>query len=173
MRAFVAIDIPQEVRREIIKIQAALPELKGKKTEQENLHLTLKFLGEVDEKDIEQIKKKLKEIKFNSFETEIDSLGIFHPKLIRIVWLHMNNCDALQKEIDEKLSPIFEPERRFMSHLTIARVKSIKDKNIFLEKIKKIKFDKIKLKVKNFKLKRSKLTRNGSVYEDLEIYDLV
>ena len=85
----------------------------------------------------------------------------------------MNNCDALQKEIDEKLSPIFEPERRFMSHLTIARVKSIKDKNIFLEKIKKIKFDKIKLKVKNFKLKRSKLTRNGSVYEDLEIYDLV
>ena len=59
-----------------------------------------------------------------------------------------------------------------MSHLTIARVKSVKDKNMFLNEIEKIKFDKIRFKVKNFKLKQSILTRNGSVYEDLEVYDL-
>ena len=71
-RVFIAIDIPKEARREIIKIQDSLPEFNGKKTESENLHLTLKFLGEVDSNDVEKVKEKLRKIKVKGFEVEIN-----------------------------------------------------------------------------------------------------
>ena len=144
MRVFIAIDIPQEKRKEIIKIQATLPEFKGKKTEQENQHLTLKFLGEINEKELEIIKHTLSLIKVKQFETEIDVIGVFDPNLIRIIWLHMSNCDELQKEVDKKLASMFMPENRFMSHLTIARVKNVKDRSKFLKELEKTKFDKNK-----------------------------
>lgn len=173
MRVFIAIDIPEESIKEIRKIQALLPKFEGKKTEPNNLHLTLKFLGDVDPRNVRQIRQKLREIKFKIFETEIDSLGVFYPQSIRIIWLHMSNCDGLQNEIDKKLMGMFEPENRFMSHLTIARVKYVKDKDKFLRGLEKIKFGKIKFKVENFKLKKSTITERGSIYEDLESYNLV
>ena len=58
MRCFISIDIPKEIRDKIKKIQEQLPEFVGKKTEQENLHLTLKFLGEVDERFLIDIKNR-------------------------------------------------------------------------------------------------------------------
>jgi len=172
MRSFIAIEIPENIKKEIVKIQKELPEFRGKKTEFENLHLTLKFLGEIDEEKIEDIKKRLKKVKINSFEAEIDSIGIFSEKFIRIIWLHIKNCDELQKEIDEKLEGLFEKEKRFMGHLTIARVKSVRDKREFLEKINKIKIPNMKFKVEKFNLKKSILTEEKPIYEDIEIYSL-
>jgi RNA 2',3'-cyclic 3'-phosphodiesterase len=178
MRTFIAIDIPKEIKEEIIKIQKQLPYFKGKLTEKENLHLTLKFLGEIDENKLKEIKKILGEIKLGSFETEIDSIGFFDnnkSKLYErqiIVWLHMKNCEKLQKDIDESLSVLFEKEKRFMAHLTIARVKETKDKKDFFEKIMRIKIPPMKFPVKKFRLKKSTLTEKGSIYEDIEVYQL-
>ena len=172
MRTFISIEIPEEVKKEIVKIQKSLPEFQGKLTEEENLHLTLKFLGEVDEEQIEKIKEKLREIKFNKFETEVDSIGVFSENFIKIVWLHMTNCEELQKQIDEALENMFEKEDRFMSHLTIARVKNIKDKKKFLEELKKMKIDKMKFSVSSFNLKNSILTKEKPVYEIIEEYSL-
>ncbi|KHO54858.1 MAG: 2'-5' RNA ligase [archaeon GW2011_AR19] len=219
MRAFISLDLPAEIIKEIKKIQNALPKFVGKKTESENLHLTLKFLGEVSEEKIEQIRENLKKIKLSprddsskdiqgghenlqagdtavpsgepqKFQVSIDSIGVFSKKVIRIVWLHLTNCDALQREIDEKLSDLFGKEQRFMGHLTIARVKNIKNsprddsskddtavpsgepKKEFLEKLKKIKIPKINFMVENFKLKSSTFKSEGPVYEDIEIYNL-
>ena len=172
MRTFISIDISEEVKQEIIKIQSQLPDFSGKKTESENLHLTLKFLGEIDKEKIEKIREKLKEIKFSRFETEIDSMGIFSEKFIRIIWLHLTNCNDLQKEIDERLKDLFEKEKRFMSHLTIARVKNVSNRKEFLKKLKEIKILKIKFIVKNFKLKKSILIPKGPTYETLEEYNL-
>ena len=172
MRIFISIDIPEEVRKEIEKIQDKLPEFYGKKTESENLHLTLKFLGEIDEEKIKKVKEKLKEIEFNKFETKIDSIGVFSEKFIRIIWLHMTNCDELQKKIDESLKDLFSEEDRFMSHLTIARVKSIKDKKEFLEDLEKIEIPEINFNVENFRLKESVLVKEGPRYKMIEEYDL-
>jgi 2'-5' RNA ligase len=47
MRAFISIEFPEEIKNELKKIQEQLPEFKGKNTEPKNLHLTLKFLGEI------------------------------------------------------------------------------------------------------------------------------
>ena len=172
MRAFIAIDLPEDVRKEIERIQRRIPEFTGKNTELENLHLTLKFLGEISEEQAEKVRERLKRVKLNKFESEIDKIGVFSEKFVRIVWLHLSNCDELQKKVDESLKDLFPEERRFMSHLTIARVKRIDDKEKFLNKIKKIKIKLIKFSVGNFKLKKSTLTPEGPVYEDLEIYNL-
>ncbi len=172
MRTFIAIDIPEEIKKEIVKVQEQLPEFKGKLTERENLHLTLKFLGEVDEKKAEEIKLRLREIKSKKIESEIDSIGIFSEEFIKIIWLHMANCEKLQKEIDNGLKELFEKEKRFMGHLTIARVKKIKDKKKFISELNKIKIPSMKFTINNFELKKSVLTEKGSIYETLETYNL-
>ena len=172
MRAFISINIPEEIRKEIKKIQDFLPEFFGKRTELQNLHLTLKFLGEVEEKDAEEVKEKLREIKIEKFATEIDEIGVFSGDFIRIVWLHMKDCDNLQKQIDNALKNLFKSEKRFMSHLTIARIKGIKDKKRFLQDLKKIKIEKIKFKVDKFYLMKSELTAEGPRYSVLEEYNL-
>lgn len=172
MRVFISIDLPEKIVSGIKKIQDILPEFKGKKTETENLHLTLKFLGEVDEARLEEIKKKLKEIKFLKFEAEIKEAGVFSENFIRIVWIEISNCSSLQKEVDKALEGLFEREKRFMGHLTIARVKNVEDKKIFLEQLKKIKLPKLKFKVGEFKLKSSVLTEKGPIYSDIENYAL-
>lgn len=176
MRTFISIDMPENILEEIKKIQDSLPEFYGKFTEPENLHLTLKFLGEIDEEKVEAIKEKLKEIKLNKFETEIKHFGFFdnvkRGKRYGPVWLYLNNCEGLQKEVDEKLSSLFEKEKRFMSHLTIARVKKIDDKKYFLDELKKIEIPKTKFVVDKFRLKMSTLTKQGPVYETLEEYIL-
>jgi RNA 2',3'-cyclic 3'-phosphodiesterase len=176
MRTFIAIEIPEKIKKEILKIQEQLPEFKGKKIEFKNLHLTLKFLGEVDENKLEEIKNNLHKIKLNSFKTEIDSIGFFdNRKSIRkqlIIWLHMTNCDELQKEVDSKLIGLFEKERRFMAHLTIARIKEIENDKKFFTELKKINIDKMEFIVKEFYLKKSTVRRPGPVYENLETYSL-
>jgi RNA 2',3'-cyclic 3'-phosphodiesterase len=176
MRTFIAIDIPEKIKKEIVEIQNSLPGFKGKKTEYENLHLTLKFLGEVDERTIEKMKKKLEGIKFLKFKTEIKHLGFFDNrksyKKQLIIWLHMTNCEELQKKVDEALSDLFEKEKRFMSHLTIARVKQIRNEQRFFNDLLKINIPEMKFYVKEFKLKKSKLGRPGPVYEDIAVYEL-
>lgn len=171
-RCFISVDLPENLKQEVVKIQNMLPEFIGKKTESENIHLTLKFLGEVDDSKLDEVKKKLSEIKFQKFGAEIDSLGVFNIEFIRIIWLHLTNCNKLQEEIDDRLKNLFKKEGRFMGHVTIARVKNIKNKKEFLEKLGKIKIRKIKFIVENFKLKKSTLTKTKPIYEDLEAYNL-
>lgn len=172
MRTFIAIEIPEEIKKKIIEIQDSLPEFEGKKTEYENLHLTLKFLGEVDEEKIKEVRKKLSEIRLNSFKSEIDSLGFFSEKFIKIIWLHMSNCEEIQRQIDEKLKDLFPKEERFMSHLTIARVKNVRNKKDFIEKMNKIKISPMSFVANKFCLKESVLTEEKPVYKDIEIYPL-
>ncbi|PIN77246.1 RNA 2',3'-cyclic phosphodiesterase [Candidatus Woesearchaeota archaeon CG10_big_fil_rev_8_21_14_0_10_34_12] len=176
MRVFIAIEIPNEVREEIVNFQKELEKKKlffGKFTEKENLHLTLKFLGEVDETGVEEIKKKLKEIQFPRFKVCLGNGGVFSEDFVRIIWVQIlgNGIFELQKEIDESLRDLFEREKRFMSHLTIARVKSIKDKKLLLDELGKIKFD-FEFGVKKFFLKKSTLTEKGPTYENLAEIDL-
>jgi len=173
MRTFISIQIPENVKREILKIQKQLPEFEGKITEEENLHLTLKFLGEIDEGKVDEVKKRLKKVKSKEFFGEIVNLGVFDEKQIRIVWLYMKNCNDLQKEVDYSLKNMFPAEKRFMSHLTIARIKSVKNKNEFLEKLKQIKVPKLNFEVSRFYLMGSELDEAGPKYKILGQFELI
>lgn len=172
-RIFISIDIPENIKKEIRKIQKQLPEFYGKIIETENLHLTLKFLGEINKEKIRKIREKLKTINFRNFNAEISEIGVFSENYIRIIWLRIKNCDELQEKIDNILEEFgFEKEKRFMSHLTIARVKKINNKNKFLSELEKIKIPKLSFNITNFRLKESVLYSKRAYYKNIEIYNL-
>jgi len=178
MRVFISINIPEKIKKEIVEIQSKLPEFKGKKTEKENLHLTLKFLGEIDEEKVEKVKARLRKVEYNAFESHLGSIGVFDNRRSKkdsrnlVTWLHLTNFRRLQKIIDESLEGLFTREKRFMSHLTIARVKKIEDKEYFLSELMKIKVPEVKFKVDAFYLMESKLSEKGPKYSVIEEYKL-
>ena len=145
----------------------------GKFTEKENLHLTLKFLGEIDENEIERVKIKLRDLDFSKFYCELGEIGVFSKDFLRIIWIKVNGkIFDLQNEIDKNLEDIFEKENRFMSHITIARIKNVRDKRKFIEFMKKVSVNKINFSVDEFSLMESKLSSKGAVYKELEKYRL-
>jgi len=175
-RAFICIDFPDEIIKEITRVQGAVGKVKftGKLTEVENLHLTLKFLGEIDNKKLEDARERLKKIKFSEMELKLEKVGIFSYRgKPRIVWIKVAGKEIfeLQKNIDSALKDLLSPEERFMSHLTIARVKYAKDKKGFEKYIDGIEVKKLKFKIDRFKLKSSELGKTGPVYKDIEVYE--
>ena len=172
MRAFIAIEMPENVKQEMIKIQKEVDRLgliKGKFTEFENLHLTLKFLGEISESELRAVKDKLEGIKFEPFECELNELGVFSEEFIRIIWVGLKgeNLFQIQKDVDKALQDIFPPENRFMAHVTLARPKYVEDKQVFINELKKISLEKLKFQVNSVSLKESELTKQGAKYSEL------
>ncbi|MGC9309263.1 MAG: RNA 2',3'-cyclic phosphodiesterase [Candidatus Nanoarchaeia archaeon] len=172
MRCFIAINLPDDVRQKVEQVQEKLAGLfKGKFTKLEHLHLTLKFLGEIDEEQVEEVKKQLGEVEQDRVEAKLDKAGVFSPKFVKIIWLKVLGLDSLQQEIDEKLAGMFPKENRFMSHLTIARVKQVSDRQRLLEEAEKIKLQDSFI-VDRFYLIESILQPDGLVYNILAEYKL-
>lgn len=192
MRCFIAIDLPEEARKEIARIQAKINsevEMKANWVKPELLHLTLRFLGEINDFRVNQIKELLKgqsgqNIQSNqslsglgglsglSFEARLNGLGTFPSEsFIRVLWIGLEPREkfkALHELIDRQLEKIkIKPDKQFEAHVTLARIKWLKDKREFLEKIKKIKPEPISFKIDEIKLKKSTLTRDGPIYEDI------
>jgi RNA 2',3'-cyclic 3'-phosphodiesterase len=174
MRTFISIKFPPKILMQIKEIQEKLPAFIGKKTELKNLHLTLKFLGDVNSENIEKIKLRLREIKFGKFESKINEIGFFDKgKDGRgVLWLGITNCEKLQKQIDKSLDGIYEKEKRFMGHLTIARIKEISDTKKFEEELKKIEISNIFFIADKFYLVESKLQKESPEYKIIEEYTL-
>ena len=176
-RCFICVDLPREIIQEVERVQEELKKknlFHGKFVEGENLHLTLKFLGEIDEEKIEEVKRKLSEIKFEKFMAYLGEFGVFSSDYIRIVWTHIlgKKVEDLQRIVDEKISGLFEKEKRFMSHLTVARVKNVKDKKLLLQALKEIKVRNVGFEVNEFYLMKSELKPEGPEYSVLKEFRL-
>ena len=130
--------------------------IKGKWVEGWNLHLTHKFIGED-----EPVKYKTK-LKIENKKLKINAIGMFGDK---ILYLKADIDDSINKEINEKFS--LKNDKPFVPHITICRIKELKDgyKNA-LNKWKNINF-KIPLEVYLYK---STLTKKGPVYEKIYKY---
>ncbi len=177
VRSFISLNFPEEIIKEIARVQLILLNQKftGKLTELPNLHLTLKFLGEIPEQKINELKERLKRINFAPFEATLGEAGIFSfRKNPRIVWVKINGQKIwdLQKKIDLELKEIFPEEQRFMSHCTIARIKYVKNINGFAEYIKNLKVKPLKFKIDSFALNSSELNSLGPIYQTIEKYPL-
>lgn len=169
VRTFIALEIPFKVKENIERMQDLIKKKNffyGKFTELENLHLTIKFLGELNEGKIKEVIERLKKIKIKEFEARVGEIGVFSENSIRILWVKINGKGIfeLQSQIDEVLSDIFKKEERFMSHLTIARIKKVCSKKEFLDYIHNLKNEKISFEIKEFVLKKSELRPEGPVY---------
>ncbi|MBI2651182.1 RNA 2',3'-cyclic phosphodiesterase [Candidatus Woesearchaeota archaeon] len=176
MRLFIALEIPGNIKEYLMHILKIIdsPSLKAKFLDKNQMHLTLKFLGKVQANKLDEIKKILKNVNFTAFSTSLGRIGFFpNESYIRVIWLGLNPEDSilkLQKGIDEKLKNLFEKEKNFKPHITIARVKAIGNKEEFLEKIKSIEVENKEFEVTSFKLVKSTLTPIGPIYEDLEVF---
>ena len=101
----------------------------------------------------------------------LKELGVFSQKFIKIIWVKVSQV-PLQTLVDNSLNDIFELENRFMGHITIARVKSLADKDSFLQLINTTKINEVSFMVRNFYLKESILTPDGPIYKDIDRYKL-
>ncbi|HLC78388.1 MAG TPA: RNA 2',3'-cyclic phosphodiesterase [Candidatus Nanoarchaeia archaeon] len=177
MRTFISLKLSKESIQEIKNIQKQLYDsglFIGKLTEEENLHLTLKFLGEIDEWGVEEVREKLREIQLKKFKAKLGGIGIFSPSFVRIIWIKLDGegVNGLQREVDDVLKGLFKGEERFMSHLTIARVKNVKDKKKFFHLLEKINVKKVEFDIESFELVRSELFSRGPSYEVIDNFRL-
>ena len=179
MRLFIAIDISEEIRESLAQIQSRLKYagVDVKWVEPKNIHLTLKFLGEVKEEKVEEIISELDDIArtFRPFELSIKDIGAF-PKIEypRVIWVGLDKgageSKSLAEAIDERLSKLgFAKESRpFASHLTIGRVRSSKNKEALKEKI--LSYDLSPMTydlIRSITLFKSTLTPQGAIYTKL------
>ncbi|MEK6903507.1 MAG: RNA 2',3'-cyclic phosphodiesterase [Nanoarchaeota archaeon] len=175
-RCFVALDISEKCKKELKAVQEELKKQDlfiGKCTEPENIHLTLKFLGEIEKEKVQNIAEKLREVKCEPFQGSLTKLGVFSEQFIRIIWTKIEGKEVyeLQKQIDRVLRESFPKEQRFMGHITIARVKQVKNKEKLLKVLKDININQ-QWNVDRFILKKSVLSAAGPTYQDLETYRL-
>ena len=178
MRLFIAIEIPEDIRKKLASLQAKIGDVgKVKWVETENIHLTLKFLGETDALD--EIKESLEKVKCRKFTSAVSGFGVFpNESYIRVIWAGMEprkSIDELHEEIDDSLSHLgFPKDQKFHPHLTLGRVRSVSDKEKLKSAVDELKvIEKIgEFKIEKFKLKKSTLTPKGPVYEDVAIFNL-
>jgi 2'-5' RNA ligase len=175
MRAFIAIDVPEEVKRRIAAIQERLSEidLACKWVHPENIHLTLKFLGEINPDQLEKIKTAVCECAagFKAFEADLERFGFFpNEKRPRVFFISTSGAETLKAmadNLEDKLKVLgFQKEGRFKSHITLARIKHPKNIDRLLRELNKISLRET-FAVKEITLYKSTLTPKGAVYEKL------
>lgn len=186
IRAFVAIPIPESVIEYLsdllVKFQKEITENSIKWVQPNNVHITLKFLGDISASSIDKLLNQLGNKTFSSFDLEIDKVGAF-PSIYkpRVVWVGTTTNPTLfelNNYVQEVTEFIQEREenKSFSPHLTIARIKPGIRKESFEELkhllIKNRNLDPLKFKVNKYCLFQSKLTPNGPKYSTLGSFDL-
>lgn len=158
MRLFVAINLPEPVKKYVLSLQKLFADI-GSFSFVQDCHLTLKFLGEVSPAKAEKVRTKLSAVTPTQFALTLDKFGIFpSEEFARVLWVGVKPVEpvaALAEQIDATLQPLFPKEDQFHPHLTIARIKSIADKEKFLKTVHETRIDQKKFAVENFKLVQS------------------
>ena len=138
MRCFIAIDIDEQIRKAIAKLQ---DELRGKAdikrsdvkwVNPETIHLTLKFLGEIKDEQAVDVCNITGDVasRHKSFELDIESVGHFGGRSARILWVGTGqNSDKLlqlQEDLEQQLDLAGWPReaRKFSGHLTLCRIRN-------------------------------------------------
>lgn len=178
VRCFIAVDVcAPTIIEKVLAIQSKLEMINAdiKFVEPHNLHLTLWFLGEITEQKLHQVMNVLKKVKFSRFSINLKGLGYFPGgDRINVIWIGVEDVSNALSSLYLQLVKLLEPigfkkeERGFTPHLTIGRVKSVRDKVRLLSFIKDAAhLDFGVQNVDKLFLKRSILTQKGPIYSNL------
>jgi 2'-5' RNA ligase len=183
MRTFIAIELPQEIKDKLAELQALLKQAGAdvKWVNPKNIHITLKFLGEIDEDISAKIAGIIEDTakKIQQFPISLSSLGAF-PKIesARVIWIGIDKGDKetgrLAKELEERIEKLGIPkeERPFSSHITIGRVRGMLNKDKLAKALKELEAyfsgKNIEFKVTKITLFKSTLGSSGPAYEALK-----
>ncbi|MFP4045985.1 MAG: RNA 2',3'-cyclic phosphodiesterase [Candidatus Aenigmatarchaeota archaeon] len=183
MRCFLGVQLNENLLPNVKSIKDEIAETGGdiKLVEDENLHYTIKFLGDIREKDLEKIDKIEQEITdIDPFEIEIKDMGAFPTRdYIKVIWLGVgkgyDRFKKLMTRINDKLESLgFREEKNdLVPHMTIGRVKSGKNKEEIKHKIGNLEDKTIgRMRVERITLFQSNLTPGGPIYEKVKEYKL-
>lgn len=175
MRIFIAIPLPEYIKTTLFNIQKELSGFaKINWVPKKNLHLTIKFLGNTPDQQIQEIISLLTDTKFKKIKATLDKLGAF-PSLshINTIWVSATPAEPiinLQQQIDQLLLPKFPQDQRFSVHITIGRVKFVKQKEELIRKIKELQIPKKEFEIDKFELIKSTLTDKSPIYEVIKSF---
>lgn len=175
MRLFVALALPDMVAKSLEMLQSGVPGARWQIREQ--MHLTLRFIGEVDGRDAASIDDALASIEAPPFAMELKSVGSFGGKYARDLWAGVKPCDALmhlQRKIESALQRAgVEPDRRkYTPHVTLARLRGAQNGHIMDYLTDHALYASGEFRVDTFILYSSQLTPNGSRYRAEKAYKL-
>lgn len=172
MRAFIAIDLPERIKRKIAKLENDLKkcDLAFRWVKPENLHLTLKFLGDINQEQVSKIKEAIAKVsdKFSAFKASFNGFGFFpNERRPRVFFISIDKKKLLKSiatELEEELETLgFKKEGKFKSHITLARIKDLKNIECLKSKIKNTQLDE-KFPTDTIILYKSTLTKEGPIY---------
>jgi len=178
MRTFVAVDIDseqiesacKEVQRRLMQTEADF-----KLVDAKSLHFTLGFIGEIPQELVDQICAGLTRVSFQSFTINIGGVGAFpSPSRINVVWLGLQKGQEEMMEISIQVEALLKElgipsdPKGFSPHLTLARVRSGKNRDRLVREIKLLQsYQAGEMMVRAVRLKQSVLTAKGPVYSTI------
>lgn len=172
-RAFIALELSNDIKDRLTSAQQTLRGCKARLTfvDPKIIHITVKFLGEVDDKNLKKVIDALTSIPFSPFSLTVGKITVNNKNHPHTVWCTIDDDgegERLFTLIEDALVPLgFAREtRRFTAHATIARVKS-SDPSLFtaLDILDGNSYG--SCRISGMKLKKSTLMPQGPVYEDL------
>ncbi len=180
VRSFISIDLEDEkILSRVESITSSLLSLGGdlKPVERENIHLTLKFLGNVSASKLEEVRSALTQVAFPPFSLEIKGAGAFpNLKRMNVIWVGVgegwSQVELIFEQIEKLLHQLsFSRETRaFSPHITVARVKSGRKRDeiaAFLGHLADESFGTFNVEVEKVRLKQSILSPSGPKYSTL------
>ena len=179
IRSFLAFDIENDdVRKRLSSVQTRLVQTGAdvKLVETENIHATMRFLGNVSIGMIEKIFEDMKKTEFKPFNVQIQGVGVF-PSLSypRVVWAGITEGKDQLRDVFTQIEPRlrtlgFAPDPKgFSPHLTIARVRSGRNKTQLAEFVNKNASHEFgTIKAECLRLKKSTLSPKGPTYSTLK-----
>jgi len=175
MRLFVALPVPDDVAQGLMLLQGGVPGARWLNRDQ--LHLTLRFIGEVDGVQAADIDDALAGISAPGFTLELHSVGSFGGRDPRQLWAGVRPNEALmhlQRKIETALQRIgLAPEpRKFSPHVTLARLKASPRAKLMEYLSAHALYASAPFAVNAFELCSSRLTPNGSLYVAERAYPL-
>jgi 2'-5' RNA ligase len=172
-RAFIALELSNDIKDQLAIAQQTLRGCKARLTfvDPELIHITVKFLGEVDDKKLREVMDALAKVSFVPYPVTTGIVTVNNKNRPHTVWCTIQDTGESERLfvlIEDALAPLgFAREtRRFTPHATIARVKSF-DPSLFtaLNTLNAASYG--SCRINGMKLKKSTLLPQGPVYEDL------
>jgi 2'-5' RNA ligase len=167
IRLFVALPLPSTVVQSLLALQSGVPGARWSTREQ--LHLTLRFIGDVDERDANSVDEALACISAPRFALELKGVGSFGGKNPRALLAGVAPNDALihlQRKIESAVQRLGFPaeERKYTPHVTLARLRAAPAGRVMDYLADHALYASGPFEVREFALFSSRLTPNGSIY---------
>lgn len=176
LRLFTGLSLPILLRQRLIVMQGGIEGARW--TERDNFHITLTFIGEVDEATAETVDEALSSIRTEKFSLRLKGTGSFaQGKYPKVLWMGVAHNDVLHR-LKEKIDRAFTvanipfEKRKYTPHVTMARFKNPEESKIAEFMQQHNLFSSEEFEIDEFILYHSHQTKNGSVYEALKEYSL-